>query len=145
MKIIENSLNIDLHEFMKKPLFAHLATVGENGPTDSPVWCLLENGYLWVCTDILNDSFGKRIIKDKRCAMGIVDYDHTTGKLHHVGFRGTAAVIDFNVDIGARIFAKYLGPDKKNWPDWFKHFLQDENARLIQFTPKTVVMRDRSY
>ena len=93
----------------------------------------------------MKDSFGKRIEKDKRCAIGIVDYDHTTGMLYHVGFRGTAEVINLDANIGTSIFAKYLGPNKGNWPDWFKNFLNDENARLIQFSPETVVKRDRSY
>jgi len=145
MKIIESSKNIDLNEFMKKPLFAHLATISESGPADSPIWCLWEDGYLWICTDIVKGSFGKRIEKDKRCAISIVDYDHTTGKLHHVGFRGTAEVLNFDTNIGTRIFAKYVGPNKESWPDWFKNFLNDENARLIQFSPETVIIRDGSY
>jgi Pyridoxamine 5'-phosphate oxidase len=145
MKIIEQSENIDLDEFMKKPLFAHLATIGESGPADSPVWCLWEKGYLWICTDIVHGSFGKRIENDGRCAIGIVDFDHSTGKLHHVGFRGTAEVVSFDIDIGTRIFAKYVGPNQETWPDWFRSFLNSENARLIQFSPKTVVVRDGSY
>lgn len=145
MKIIEHSPKINLDDFMKKPLFAHLATTSESGSAESPVWCLWKDGCLWVCTDIVNDSFGKRIEKDERCAIGIVDYDAKTGKLYHVGFRGIAKVIDFDVDIGTAVFAKYLGENKGQWPNWFNHFLKDQNARLIQFIPKTAVIRDRSY
>lgn len=145
MKIIDNSENIDLDEFMAKPLFAHLATIGDSGPADSPIWCIWQKDFLWICTDIKRGSFGKRIQQDKRCAIGIVDFDVRTGKLHHVGFRGTAEVVDFDTTIGDEIFAKYLGPNKDTWPEWFKVFLQGPDARLIQFTPNTVVIRDGSY
>ncbi len=145
MQILEHSKNIDLESFMKKPLFAHLATTSPQGPADSPVWCLWQDNQLWICTDIVNGSFGKRIQKDERCAIGIVDFDVRSGKLHHVGFRGKAKVVDFDISIGEAIFAKYVGQDKSIWPQWFEDFLHDKNARLIQFVPETVIIRDGSY
>lgn len=145
MEIIETSESIDFNEFMTRPLFAHLSTMSDQGPVDSPVWCMWEDDCIWINTDIVNDSFGKRLTSDNRCAIGIIDYDNNTGKLHHVGFRGKAEVVNFDAMIGARIFTKYLGSAQDTWPPWFQQFLNDQNARLVKFTPKTVVIRDLSY
>jgi hypothetical protein len=40
MKIIKGSRSFDLDEFLKEPLFAHLSTMSDEGPRDSPVWYL---------------------------------------------------------------------------------------------------------
>jgi len=146
VKIIDKSPSLNLDEFMRRPLFAHLATSGADGARESPVWCLWKNEVLWICTDIKKDTYCYRIEKDNRCAIGIVDYDATSGKLHHVGFRGTAKLTPFDITIAKEIFSKYLGKNNQScWPDWFQQFLNDPNARLICFTPATVVVRDQSY
>lgn len=47
MRIIRfRGKSFDLDNFLKKPLFAHLSTMSEEGPRDSPVWFHgKENGY----------------------------------------------------------------------------------------------------
>lgn len=146
MQIIDQSSSLNLNEFMQRPLFAHLATSSPEGAKESPVWCLWKNNQLWIATDIQKDTFCHRIKNDARCSLGIVDYDARSGKLHHVGFRGTAELFSFNKIIAQEIFTKYLGTtDQSIWPDWFQAFLDDANARLVCFTPKTIVIRDLSY
>jgi hypothetical protein len=39
MKVIrDRARSVDLHEFLSRPLFAHLASADEQGPRESPVW-----------------------------------------------------------------------------------------------------------
>jgi len=59
--IIENGFDID--DFLQRPLFAHLATASEDGPRESPVWFLWEDGAIWLIGNS-RDSFQKRIQKD---------------------------------------------------------------------------------
>jgi Pyridoxamine 5'-phosphate oxidase len=77
-----------MDEFLARPLFAHLATASPDGPRESPVWFLWEDGALWIIASRVDDSFPARIERAARCAIGIVDFDRCTGKANHIGFRG---------------------------------------------------------
>jgi hypothetical protein len=46
MKILEHSPSIDLDEFMRRPLFAHLGTTEGAQSRVYPVWCLWKEGYM---------------------------------------------------------------------------------------------------
>jgi hypothetical protein len=49
MKLIHDRPGtVDLEEFLSRPLFAHLATASEEGPRESPVWFLGEDGAVWI-------------------------------------------------------------------------------------------------
>ncbi|ARK29827.1 pyridoxamine 5'-phosphate oxidase family protein [Halalkalibacter krulwichiae] len=143
MKIIrDKKRSFDLDAFLHKPLFAHLSTVADDAPRDSPVWFLWEESELWIIGTSA-DSFPKRITENPKCAIGIVDFNHKEGKVLHVGFRGQAAVEPFNVTIAKRLLTRYLGANENQWDPRFKH-LDDTNV-LIRFIPDTVVVRDQSY
>ncbi|MCF6138285.1 pyridoxamine 5'-phosphate oxidase family protein [Pseudalkalibacillus berkeleyi] len=143
MKIIEGNRSFDLNEFLKKPLFAHLSTMSEEGPRESPVWFYWEDECIWIIGTPSSDSFPKRIEEFPKCAIGIVDLDHTTGKVMHAGFRGKATVETFDVERAKRLLSRYLGTNEENWDPRFKG-LGDSNV-LIRFEPETVVVRDQSF
>ncbi|MBN8210904.1 pyridoxamine 5'-phosphate oxidase family protein [Bacillus sp. NTK071] len=143
LKIIEGNKSFNLDEFLKKPLFAHLSTSSSEGPRESPVWFYWENNCLWIIGTPSSDSFPRRIEESPKCAIGIVDLDHTTGKVLHAGFRGSASVEPFDRGIATRLLKRYLGPDEDNWDHRFKG-LGDSNI-LVRFVPETVVVRDQSF
>jgi hypothetical protein len=97
MKLIHDwSRPVDLEEFLSRLLFAHLASASEEGPRESPVWFLWEDGAVWIIGSLRDDSFPRRIEREPRCAIGIVDFDLERGLVHHVGMRGRASVEPFD-------------------------------------------------
>jgi len=147
MRIVEQKVSagdgplLDLHEFLSRPLFAHLAHASEHGPRESPVWFHWDGSAAWV---IGGDSFPSNLKREPRCALGVVDWDLRTGRCHHVGMRGTAAVLPFEPDAARAIFRKYFGPDEAEWDARFADVF-DGKLELVRFTPDTVVIRDQSY
>ena len=58
MNIIEQ--DFDINEFLSRPLFAHLATMSDDGPRESPVWFLWEDDAIWLI-GTASDSFVRRV------------------------------------------------------------------------------------
>ena len=143
MKIITGNKGFDLDEFLEKPLFAHLSTLSKEGPRESPVWFYWEDEHIYIIGTPSSDSFPGRIEENPDCAIGIVDLDHTTGKVLHAGFRGYATVESFDKKIATRLLQRYLGPDEDSWDPRFQG-LGNSNI-LIKFSPDTVVVRDQSF
>ncbi|CAH8770417.1 pyridoxamine 5'-phosphate oxidase family protein [Paenibacillus dendritiformis] len=144
MRIIRfGGRSFDLDTFLKKPLFAHLSTMSEEGPRDSPVWFHWERERIWIIGITSTDSFPKRLQKNPKCAIGIVDFDLYRGLVLHAGFRGHAEVKSFDHEIAYRLLSRYLGPHEERWDPRFRN-LDDSNV-LICFRPETVVIRDQSY
>jgi hypothetical protein len=137
------TLNVD--EFLARPLFAHLASVSPNGPRDSPVWFLWEDGAIWIIGSRRDDSFPSRVEAEPRCAVGIVDFDQASGRVHHAGFRGHATIQPFDVARAKRLLARYLGSEVESWPERFRATLADVSNVLVRFEPETAVARDVSY
>lgn len=143
MQIIrDKKRSFELEAMLKKPLFAHLATVEGDTPKDSPVWFLWEGNEIWLI-GTAKDTFPKRIRNHSKCAIGIVDFESTTGKVHHAGFRGNGFVEHFDSAIAYRIISKYLGEDESKWDPRFQNL--DSSNVLVKFIPTTVVVRDQSY
>jgi hypothetical protein len=99
MKVHRSGKPFDLDKFLARPLFAHLATGSLEGPRESPVWFLWEDGAIWLI-GTSSDGFPKRIANEARCALGFVDFDLGQGFLQHVGMRekqpwNLLAAIDF--------------------------------------------------
>ncbi len=146
MKVIrDRKRTVELGAFLIRPLFAHLATASEDGPRESPVWFLWEDEALWIIGDERTDTFPKRIQAEPRCAVGIVDFDVLTGRVEHVGMRGRAAVVPFDVERAHRLLSRYLGDDERLWDERFRYALENPDTLLVCFTPKTVVARDVSF
>jgi hypothetical protein len=149
MKIVEANVSagdrelFDLNEFLSRPLFAHLAHQSEHGPCESPVWFHWDGSRLWI---IGGSTFPANLKREPRCAVGIVDWDRHTGLCQHVGFRGVAAVLPFDVEMAKTIFRRYFGPDEATWDPRFADVLSGEaGLELVCFTPEKAVVRDQSY
>lgn len=150
MKIIEDSQRtkraFDIETHLKKPLFAHLATSCPDGPRESPVWFLWEEETFWIIGHETSDSFPKRIKADSRVAMGIVDFDPRSGKVHHLGVRGRGLVAPFDRTRVKKIFTKYLGADVSSWDkDLTEDVVAGNGYLFVKIVPETVVVRDQSY
>lgn len=146
MKLIhDRPRTVDLNEFLSRPLFAHLASASEEGPRDSPVWFLWEDGAVWLIGSLRNDSFPRRIECEPRCSIGIVNFDRERGVVHHVGMRGRASVEPFDPDRASRLLRRYLGERVEAWDPRFRKTLEDRDNVPIRFSPETVVARDQSY
>ena len=144
MEIVDREGSLDLEAFLRRPLFAHLATTDAGIARESPVWFLWEDGALWILTNRDDDSFPRRIEREPRCAVGIVDYDPAAGVVQHVGFRGRAAVVAFDRERAVRKLRKYLGPDESRW-DRRRFALRSPSLAFVRFVPETAVVRDQSY
>ena len=133
-----------MDDVLARPLFAHLATSSEEGPRESPVWFLWEDGALWIIGNYQTDSFPKRIERDPRCAVGVVDYDVATGLVRHVGFRGRASLRPHDAERMKRLLGRYMG-EAEAWDPRFVEILPDADYIFIRFEPETAVVRDQSY
>lgn len=140
----EEAAHALMNGILKRPLFAHLATAAEEGPRESPVWFLWEDGALWIIGNYRTDSFPKRIEREPRCALGIVDFDVSTGLVQHVGFRGRARLEPHDAERMKRLLARYMG-ETERWDSRFVEILYDADYIFIRFEPETVVVRDQSY
>jgi Pyridoxamine 5'-phosphate oxidase len=137
--------SVALDEFLSRPLFAHLATMSNDGPRDSPVWFLWEEGAVWILGSRRTDSFPARLEREPRCAVSIVDFDPRTGLVQHVGFRGRATIEKLDQERERRLLARYLGPDEARWDTRFCQSLGDPDTVFVRFEPETAVARDVSY
>jgi hypothetical protein len=124
-------------------LYAHLAHDSEKGPCESPVWFHWDGQAIWI---IGGTTFPANLMRNPRCALGIVDWDLATGRSHHVGIRGRAEVRPFDSEMARTIFRRYFGPDERNWDRRFDDVFTGElGLEMVRITPETVVMRDQSY
>jgi hypothetical protein len=133
-----------LADLLSRPLFAHLATASDEGPRESPVWFLWEEGALWVIGSYSTDTFPKRIEREPRCAVGIVDFDAATGLVQHAGFRGRARLAPHDPERMGRLLSRYMG-ERDAWDTRFVEILDDPDYIFIRFDPETAVVRDQSY
>jgi nitroimidazol reductase NimA-like FMN-containing flavoprotein (pyridoxamine 5'-phosphate oxidase superfamily) len=146
MRVIrDRPKSVDLDEFLSRPLLAHLATASDQGPCESPVWFLWEDGAIWILASRKTDTFPARLERDPRCAIGIVDFDPTTGLVQHVGFRGRARVEELDARREKRLLARYLGAEDARWDSRFRESLGDAESVFVRFEPETAVARDVSY
>lgn len=70
--------DFEIEDVLCKPLMAHLSTVDDGAPRDSPVWFLWEDSCLWIF-GTSKDSFVKRLQVEPKCAARIVEYDRKRG------------------------------------------------------------------
>jgi hypothetical protein len=153
MKVVESKVSagdraiFDLNEFLSRPLYAHLAHNSDQGARESPVWFHWDGEAIWI---IGGESFPKNLKRDPRCAIGIVDFDLATGRSHHVGMRGIAEVLPFDVAMARTIFRRYFGPNTEHWDSRFEDVFSrgehdEHDLEMVRFIPHTAVIRDQSY
>jgi hypothetical protein len=133
-----------LDEILSRPLFAHLATQSSEGPRESPVWFLWEDKAVWIIGNYKSDSFPKRIEEEPRCAIGVIDFNVSSGLVQHVGFRGRARLLPHDRERMIRLLGRYMG-EMRNWDERFVEILDDTDYIFIRFEPETAVVRDQSY
>ena len=154
MKIVPAGDNLDvdaagslqlLDQVLSRPLIAHLATDSEHGPRESPVWFLWEEKTIWIIGNHRTDSFPRRLEREPRCAIGIVDFDINSGFVQHVGFRGRARIEPHDEERMKRLLRRYLGEHEQGWDPRFVAVIGDRDYVLVRFEPATAVVRDQSY
>ncbi len=134
-----------LEQILARPLFAHLATHSEAGPRESPVWFLWEDEAIWIIGNYKTDTFPSRIESEPRCALGIVDFERSSGMVQHVGLRGQASLLPHYREQLQRLLRRYLGLRLEDWDARFVEILGDADYVFVRFVPETVVVRDQSY
>lgn len=147
MEIVDSDPEIDLNEVLDRRLIAHLSTSTEEGPRHSPVWFLWEDEQLWILANRDRRTFPDRIEREPVCAIGIVDFDPVTGRLHHVGFRGKASIEPLDPARAERLLGRYFQAPTDAWNrerfgdprEW------GDEMVFVRFSPTTVVVRDQSY
>ncbi len=140
----ERGARLILDDLLARPLFAHLSTASVSGPRESPVWFLSEDEALWIIGNYKTDSFPKRIDRDPRCAVGIVDFDVSRGRVQHASFRGRARLEGYDRNRMKRLLRRYLG-EAEDWDTRFVEILDDRDYVFVRFVAETVVVRDQSY
>lgn len=141
----ESRSRILLEEILARPLFAHLATNSEHGPRESPVWFLWEDEAIWIIGNYKTDTFPSRVETEPRCALGVVDFDRTSGLVQHVGLRGRAQLLPHDTERLKRLLGRYLGHRLEDWDERFVEILGDTDYVFVCFVPETAVVRDQSY
>jgi len=137
-------MDFDPTEMLAKPLMAHLATGSPDGPRDSPVWFLWEEGAVWLVANS-EDSFPVRLRAEPRCAIGIVEFDVTRGILRHVGIRGRADILPIDKVRLYRLLDRYLSPIPSEWNEWFTAQIVEPLELMIRITPVSIIARNMSY
>jgi hypothetical protein len=144
MDLVENTLEVEVDTFLARPLFCFFAQRSGHGPRLSPLWFLWEEETIWNVARLSDRSYPERVNEYPRSAVAVVDFDPATGRVEHVGMRGRATIEPYDSGRADRLFEKYLGGQKTDWPEMFVDFDTDE-YRFIKFEPETVVARDQSY
>jgi nitroimidazol reductase NimA-like FMN-containing flavoprotein (pyridoxamine 5'-phosphate oxidase superfamily) len=145
MEIVENTLSVPLDDFLDRPLFCFLGqTTADGQPRVSPLWYLWEGGRLWIIADTVEKSYTARVEQHPETAVAVVDFDVRTGRVEHVGMRGTAELTPLEADRANRLLRRYLGEDTDEWDPGFVD-LDDDRWAFIEFRPETVVARDQSF
>jgi len=144
MHVLEDTLAVPLDEFLDRPLFCFLAQESGSGARVSPLWFRWEDETLWNVACLAGRSYPDRVREYPQSAAAVVDFDPTTGRVEHVGMRGKAKLEPYDEALAERLFAKYLGEDRADWPEMFVEF-DTSDYRLLALEPETVVARDQSY
>ena len=145
MEIVEDTLSVQVGDFLARPLFCFLAqTTADGHPRVSPLWYLWEDERLWIIADTVEKSYTTRVEQRPETAVAVVDFDVRTGRVEHVGMRGTAELTPLEADRTYRLLRRYLGEDTEEWDPGFVD-LDDDRWAFIEFRPETVVARDQSF
>jgi hypothetical protein len=144
MELVENTLDVELDAFLDRPLFCFLAQESESGARVSPLWFRWEDETLWNVARLEGRSYPDRVREFPRSAAAVVDFDPPTGRVEHVGMRGVARLEPYDEALAGRLFEKYLGEDRTDWPEMFVEF-DTSGYRLLALEPETIVARDQSY
>ena len=138
----------DPEDVLRLPLVANLATSDADGaPRNAPVWFHWEGGALFMLADETSSSL-RRIARDPRVAVEIVDYDNGRGVMRHLGLRGRASIEILDQELFRRLLSRYLGSDESLWNPWFIENvakISDPSGRLLRLKPESLFTNDVSF
>jgi general stress protein 26 len=138
----------DPEDLLRLPLVAILATSDADGaPRNAPVWFYWEAGTLFMLADESSSSL-RRIERDPRVAVEIVDYNNGRGIMRHLGLRGRASVEMMDEALFRRLLSRYLGNDESHWNPWFIENvvrISDPAGRLLCLVPDSIFTNDVSF
>ncbi len=108
-------------DLLKKPVIAHLATIGSGGgPHSTPVWCDWDGRHVLLNTNKGRQKY-RNLVRDPRVALSIVD---PADPFRHLQVQGTAVIEDDSDLAGINSLSnKYIGQD---YP-----FLQPGEERVV--------------
>lgn len=145
MEIVENTLEDPLDDVLARPLFCFLGTTSAAGePRVSPLWFLWQDGHVWILGDTVDKSYTDRIEARPETVVAVVDFDATSGRVHHVGMRGRAELVPLDPGRTEQLLRTYLGDDPDQWDPRFVD-LDPDRWSFVRFRPETVVARDQSF
>ncbi|MGR3271979.1 pyridoxamine 5'-phosphate oxidase [Thalassococcus profundi] len=137
----------DPQEVLRLPLMAILCTLSEDGaPRSAPCWYAWKDDALWMLSDE-SASSARRLARDARASVEIVEYDNPAGRLRHLGLHGTATVEPMDTALFRRLLTRYLGAPE-TWNPWFIETVARIDApdgRLIRLVPDSTFTNDVSY
>jgi hypothetical protein len=136
--------DFDIELVLDKPVMAHLSSYCPEAPRDSPVWFLWEEERVWLF-GTAEDSFVKRLEREPRCTIGIVDFSLEDGILRHVGLRGEARIDNICAQRRDCFVGRYLGHDSTLWNPWFKKNIVDPLDVMMEIIPHSIVAKDVSF
>lgn len=137
----------DPEVILARPLMVMIATRCDAGPRIAPMWFLWEGDALWMPSD-LGASSVARLAQDGAVAAEIVEFDHVSGRLLHLGMRGVAQLQPMEAARFRRLLAKYLGPDEASWNPWFIDQvarIDDPSGRFIRLEPDSIFTNNASF
>ena len=140
MKIVEakvsnNDWIFDLNEFLlSRPLFAHSGRDQSAERSLRSPRSLVSLGRL-PAVDSAGGYRSLRTWKRDRGRRRHRRLGPAHGLCQHVGFRGVAEVLPFDVEVAKTIFRRYFGPDEAAWDARFADVLSGEaGLELVCFT-----------
>lgn len=140
--------NIDLEEFLLRPLLAHVASSSPLGARNSLLWFLWEEGALWFILEEGFNTLQSRVREDPRVAVGLADFDPARGFLEHVSIRGRASVEDWDDARASRLLRRYYRR-LEGYADTPATPGEKVTGRLpmtfLKVVPESVVIRDHTY
>lgn len=144
----DSHAEINLDEFLSRPLLAFLSTASEHGARGSVLWFIWEEGTLWMILEEGYNTVQDRVRLDPRVAVSITDFDPTTGLLQHVSIRGRGGLSPWDDDRASRLLRRYYR-HLDGYATSPRPFGERVRGRLpmlfLRVTPESIVMRDQSY
>jgi hypothetical protein len=142
VEVLESDSTIPLDAFLDRPLFCFLARQSDAGASVSPLWFLWADDAVWTVGLLAECSYPDRVRTYPRWAVAVVDFDPVTGRVEHVGMRGTASLEDRDPE-PLSLLETYCGSDEDVWDPLFEPDVSEGQA-LIRFEPETAVAREQS-
>lgn len=121
----------EVEELLAEPLSIHIATSVDDRPHVAPVWYNYQDDTIEALTQ------GKKVENiraNPRVALSVDKFVDRSAEWM-VAMQGTASVVenpDAIRDAMDRVFPRYLGPDRDEWPEMFQTQYEETNRILLE-------------